>query len=170
MKKVIALLLILFTFFTTTLAQNDCKMCGDWIGTKAAPSSPRGDMTVHTTKTFVRIKKYEDNYTVRVKNYAIDDPSDIRYWNDCKITSTSANSISFISFVDDEYDWTDTYKKGIKVHKASYHVIGNLTYSEGIVSFSYHMHVSYYNKSNELLDSEDCYYTEIKLYKNEDDW
>lgn len=174
MKKVIALFLILFTFFTTTLAQNDCQMCGDWIGTysmSVIDPDPDGSFIYEKCKMHIRIKQHGNNMSVRVKTYFVKNPNDIQYWNDCNITSVSENSISFSTFVRDSFDWNSSDRKNGKIiNKASYWNICTLSYERGKLVLYEHLYTEYYDKNGAIIGTHSNPISSVSLYQDDDDW
>lgn len=173
MKKILALLSILFTFIVTTLAQNDCKMCGTWNGTYSItfPDPNLDELVDEVRKIIIRIKQYGDDISVRVKNYPVKDPSNVHYWNDCKITNVSENAISFSSFVRDSFDWDSSDRKnGRIINKASYWNICTLSYEKGKLILSEHLYTEYYAKNGDIIGTHNSPISSVSLYQDDDDW
>lgn len=79
-------------------AQDDCKLCGTWIGqwTDLLITDPNTDeYTPGTCKMYVQVKKYGQEYKIRIK-YEYPSIDHVRYENDeCSILDIAENSIHF---------------------------------------------------------------------------
>lgn len=173
MKKIIALTLIMLPLALPLFAQDDCKMCGTWIGTYSFPlpdPDPDGDIVNENYKMFVRVKQYGNNYSIRVKTFPIKETDNIKYWNDCEVTAVSEDVISFSSFVRDSYDWSNSDRKnGRVISKTSYWNICTLTYSNNKLILSQHLHTEYYDQNGTLIGTHNNPLSSISLYQD-DDW
>lgn len=173
MKKTIFFLL-LFLFFEAIATAQDCKMCGDWIGTytiSIPDPEPDGGMIDQNMKMLIRIKQYGDDMSIRVKTFPVNEPNDIKYWPDCEITNATDNSISFTSSAGDSFDWDNNDRKnGRVINKASYYCMCILDYRNGKIVLSRHFHVDYYDRYNSYIDGRDYGYETISLYQEDDDW
>lgn len=171
--RTVILLAFLLGMALIPLRAQDCKMCGDWIGTytiSIPDPDPDGGMIDENVKMYVRIKRYGDDMSVRVKTHPVKDPNNLRYF-DCSITNTTNNSISFTAFVGDDYDWDNTDKKnGRIIYKASYYWVCLITYYSGKMVLSRHFRADYYDKYNSWIDAHDAGYETITLYQEDDDW
>ena len=171
-------MVILFTFLlgmaSIPLCAQDCKMCGDWIGTytiSIPDPDPDGGMIDQHVKMYVRIKQFGEDLSVRVKSYPVDEPNNVKYWSDCEITNTTTSSISFTSYADDSYEWDNTDKKnGRIIYKALYFRECVLDYYSGKIVLSLHFHVDYYDRYNSWIDGHDFGYETITLYQDDEDW
>lgn len=172
MKKSIAT--FLFLVIGTIVSAQDCKMCGDWIGTYTIevpdPNPDRG-LIHENRKMFIRIKQYGNDKSVRVKTTPVKEPNDINYWSECEITNSTDNSISFTSFVAEDYDWDNNDKtNGRIIYKATYYWVCSINYYSGKIVLSRRFHVDYYDKYNSWIDDHDASYETITLYQEDDDW
>lgn len=172
--RTVILLAFLLGMALIPLRAQDCKMCGDWIGTytiSIPDPDPDGGMIDENVKMYVRIKRYGDDMSVRVKTHPVKDSNNIKYWSDCNITDLTNNSISFTSFVTDSNDWDNNDRiNGRVINKASYSVICRLCYQNGKMVMSRHFHVDYFDRNNYWIDGNDYAFETISLYLEEDDW
>lgn len=174
MKKTLTLLITLCTLSALSFAQENCKLCGTWIGTFTLPvpdPDPDGDIANETFKMYIRVRQHGNNYSVRVKTFPIKETDNIKYWNNCEVTSISEESITFSSFVRDCYDWSNSDRKnGRVIHKTSYWNICTLTYHSVKLVLSQHLHTKYYDKNGTLIGTHNNPSSYISLYQDNDDW
>lgn len=171
MKKLFTLAFFVCTFSLTVLAQNDCKLCGDWIGTKLECVGPK---EYENYKLHVRIRKYDGDISVRVKYYPRNNPSSIKYWGDGEITSISEDVLTFVSHIGDDYDWDNSDRiNGRVIYKSSYDNVCTIRYLGGKIELSYKARATYYDKNNNVIGTEyrpESSYFEYVLYKDGEDW
>ena len=175
MKKITLLLSFFLVIITATcFAQNDCKLCGDWMGiyTIQVPDpNPDGGIIDEDERMYIRIKQLGNEMSVRVKICPVKEPNNVHYWSDCEITNLTDTSISFTSFIKDDYDWNNSDRKnGRVIEKASYYALCCISYYNGKIVMSYHMHVDYYDKYSALIQGRNFGYETITLYQGDDDW
>ena len=174
------ILLTLFLGITTAacFAQDGCKLCGDWVGVyekELGKYDYNEDRIIPASyKLYVRIKKIDDTYIVRVKERIIDGSTDFNYMPDCIITNSSDNRISWY------WDWGDDdnggygYSNGVAyTHQTSYVTIylesGKLIYT-GITI------IKEYNRRGELVKQWESPHgvfpcgDAVTLYKDDSDW
>lgn len=169
MKKLITLTLIMLPLALPLFAQDDCKMCGDWQGIYSTTELSTGENAGYR-RMVVRIKKTGTTKTIRIKNYAVDNPSDIIYWTDIQVAYCNENTISFKCPVGNEKNWDDYKINGRYVACAYYTCFGSVNYVNDFLSLSYYFHVDYVDKNNNVIKSEDYDQTDLKLFQEDNDW
>lgn len=171
MKKFFTFAFFVCTFVITVLAQNECKLCGDWIGTKQECVGPK---EYENYKIHVRIRDYDGNISVRVKYYPKNNPNSVKYWGDAEISSFTENNISFVSHYGDDYDWDNSDRmNGRVIYRASYDFLCTIRYLGGTIKLSYKSRATYYDRNNNLIGTEyrpESSYFESVLYKDGEDW
>jgi len=169
MKKIV-IVLFLFTLSTIVFAQTNCTLCGDWIGNYSIEDfDSDGRFFNENRKMYIRVQNNGDKMSIRVKTFPTKDPSDVKYWNDCKITRSTDKKITFYSFIFTSDDWSGAEKKnGIVICKANHFVSCVLTYVDGRVLLSQNLYTEYYDCRGELIGTHSNPRETITLYK--DDW
>ena len=179
MKKVFALVITLCTLTTLSFAQDDCKMCGDWVGvyngTKLHPTEDR--LIPADYKLYVRIKNIEDNITVRLKCQLADNSAAAWYMNEWKVSEYSENRIVLV------WDGGDDDNDGdgwgiIKGEKCAYRrdvIYASLELTKGVLYFDGGTNYgTYYDDSGNKIDSfhfeASIPARKVTLYKDDDDW
>lgn len=178
MKKIFSSFLPLFLFSTMAFTQENCKICGDWVGVYNQELG-KYDQTEDTFipanyKLYVRIKKIDGTYIVRVKYQIADGSMAVNYTPDCIITNSTDTKISW------HWDWGnddnggDSWGDGIAyVHNTSYLTVflenGRLVYTgKGIIKE--------YNRRGDLVKQWESPHgvfpsgDRVILYKEDDDW
>ena len=158
MKKITLLFVFLFGIMTATcFAQEDCKMCGDWVGVyESSKMHPTEDRLIPADwKMYIRIKKIDGFYNARVKTRIADNSMEYVYWTDWKMYQAYDNKIILRWEVKDDKVYDDVYF--------------TLTYNQGILYFDGGtIHRTYYaNKSKQTLPAP---FSPVTLYKEENDW
>ena len=155
----------------TCYAQDNCKMCGDWVGvyesSKMHPTE--GRLVPADWKLYIRIKKIDGFYTVRVKTRIADNSGDYFYWPDYTVYQADDNKI-FLRY-DGGYD--DNNGNGYGTFAYSVDIIHiSLEYQYGILYLDGKQYVRLYDNNDNLIDNKDIklYKSPIKLYKDDNDW
>ncbi len=168
MKKVLLMMLLALTFYN--ISAQECDLCGTWIGTSKVFLS--GDDTVQ--KTYIKIKKYGEKYTIRVKQvYTDNNQSKTNYWNDCTNVYVNGNIIGWRSFSHqvDENDDGHWKHNGRIIDVAKYYYVCTATFDNGILYFSQKVEGEFIGRDGGIIGKYDQPPYPIKeLYKEEDDW
>lgn len=161
--------MLLFSFSTLTIAQNDCEMCGTWTA-----STNVGNNDENVRKTTIRIKKNKDYYTVRVKDfYTYSSGGTLNdYWNDCTQISVAGNTISWQSYSHREDDWSNSDRiNGKMIIFAKYYKICEATVNGDVLYLRLGIIGDYYGRNGEIIGHYgDGYTSQITLYKEDEDW
>lgn len=174
MKKKLIYMFFLLLSVIGLMAQ-ESKMYGDWQGyydTKE-PNENWEMVPVHM-KMYVRIKSQGGKLSVRVKNYPMENPSKITYWNNCNITRQTSTSISFSSLINTVNErWNDTESERVNgkvVFKYSVYYDSYAYLEEGTLNLTYHLRYVYYGRDDEVIGYSDGIADNVTLYQEEDDW
>ncbi len=162
--------MLLLAFFlgvitTITFAQEDCKICGTWSGNfKAWKERYNEDVD---NKLIVRIRKWDDTYTVRVKEIDIRS-GDIFYWRTCTVTSSNENSISF--YIAEPMTWDEQFN--VYYTYTSYYTI---IYSNGVLLYNQDSYkIVDYDINKMFLKTTNWpgkkQYSNVSMYKDDEDW
>lgn len=149
------------------MAQDDCKMCGDWVGTFKG-------VVGEQCKIYLRIRQYGEEIKIRTK---LETPNGITYdyMAPTKILSVTENSIEYSSGEDDNplpsylnetiTGWSNTF---------DYYII---RFKDGYIHLLNHRRfIDEYNKNKvfmyrrEVERSRLIPILDVDLYKVEDDW
>ena len=141
-----------------------------WVGTWEGVETIHGFDGDFQNKFIVRINKFGDDYGVRVKLIPLDNPSKVKYWNDCKVTYSDNSSIEWKSFIETNYDFDSTYKNGRKVYSADYTWVVSALYSNGRIVLEKFLHVDLKDKNGSIIDKQNTRPEKLSLYKQESDW
>lgn len=157
--------------FASAQISSQNSIVGTWEGieTELLPDENSDGLRDYQFKLVVRITKYDDEYGVRVKEIPIDNTSNVRYWNDCKVTYSDESTINWFSYKGSSYDW-DTVRKGRRIDSCDCYWIVSATYSNGKLSITKHLHFDYKDKSGDVIDTHDSPPQRNTLYRQENDW
>lgn len=180
MKKSLLIIAVFCSLFSMQLRAQECKICGDWVGVfEGSKMHPSEDRTVSAEyKLYIRIKKVDDNFIVRVKDRLADGSSEFVYAPECIVQNVTQNKISWYwDWGEDDnggYGWGT--EKGVKI--AYVHCISyvSATLNNGILYYDGGKEVckqcdrngnvvSQYEKKNLYPTS-----SRVALYKDDDDW
>lgn len=181
MKKITVLLFFFVVTSISVFAQTDCKMCGDWIGSwqEIYPydfeSEDDGDWRLGKVTRYIRIRKYGDEYKIRIKSSYVDIGRTVYDEDEFDILNVTDTSIYWkaISAIDVHYDQNNR----IKYYDQTiiYYII---TYRNGYIHFQ--MTDSYYleydnNKrlvstTDFINDQKDKPRYNLDLFKEDNDW
>lgn len=164
--KITLIMTILIASASMAFAQDNDPWVGTWEGIESI-LGPDGDFQ---NKTIVRISKHGDDYDVRVKLFSIDNPSKVKYWNDCIITYCDKSTMKWYSYASTSFDWDNTYENGEKVYSAIYTWKVSATNINGRITLEKKLHVDYRNKNNSIIGGWDMPSSQITLRKQESDW
>lgn len=178
MKRLLSLILLCLVIATTSFAQEGCKLCGDWVGVykqDLGKYDQNEDRIIPADyKLYVRIKKNDDTYIVRVKYRIADGSMEFNYTPDCIITNSTDTKISWYWDWGDDDNGRDGWGDGISyVHNTSFLTVslenGRLFYTgKGIIKE--------YNRRGELVKQWESPHgvfpsgNRVILYKEDDDW
>lgn len=177
MKKMVLLISLCLTGIYPVFAQDNCKICGDWIGTCSLDDGyDTEDKTMirKTYKIFVRIKQAEDNPIVRVKLVPVEG-GNTWYLDNCEIMDASDSFMQWSKLREIDTDCDDeSYREvvnGSKVGRVERYFIENVKYSNGVLHFTRNMWVVYYNPAGVQLHTEVVRnIISTTLYKDDNDW
>lgn len=179
MKKLFALTLMMLPLALPLFAQDDCKMCGDWVGvyngTKPHPTEER--LIPADYKLYVRIKRIEDNISVRLKCQLADNSAAAWYMNDWKVSDYSENRIVLVWDGGDDDNGGDGWDI-INGKKCAYRrdiIYASLELTKGILYFNGGTNYgTWYDKYGNVLDTfhfdASIPARNVTLYKDDDDW
>ena len=185
MKKRILLFVFLLGIMTVTcFAQDNCKMCGDWVGTvwKSYPHNTKSDGSADWQMgkmiQYIRIKRFGDEYKIRLKHQYVDGDIGTVYNNDeitiLNATDTSIyyKTIDYMSCNYDQYDRITDCSRVEKFFIITYHngyIHQNLT---AVQALRYDSNKQYVGTTRENLSSwlETFPEYNLDLYKEENDW
>lgn len=105
---------------TTAMAQEP-SICGDWVGVyEDSDMNPTAEFqSVVDWKLYIRIKRIDGQYRVRMKRRIADESLPFSYENNCKVQSANTNEIVWIGYDVDNYDWDSTDKKqGVRIERS----------------------------------------------------
>lgn len=127
---------LLFLFGLNYISAQDCPICGEWTST-----FPVGMGEVTANRLHVLIRKAGDKYYVNVKTMRLleNGGEDPYYWNDCTVTQSNENSISWVSLshivTEDELDG-DERINGKRIYSAKCFYVCSATVENGVLHFS----------------------------------
>lgn len=174
MKTIYKTLVLLLMCISSAMAfaQDNDPWVGTWEGveTITVPDKNSDGYIDFQKKIVVRISKYGDTYGVRVKEISVSNPSDMKYWNDCKVTYSDNSTIKYQSYIQTSYDWDSTYKNGSKVYSAVYTWVVSALYSNGRITLEKFIHTDYKDKNGSFIGTQDTRPKKLSLYKQESDW
>ena len=175
MKKMVSAILLLLSLITPVFAQENCDLCGTWTTVVHI-----GNGIAINNKIYVRINKYGDSYSVRVKEfYTYEDGSTkTYYWQDCVGVNVSENSIQWNNLSHSDSDWNDSDRiNGIRIYLAKYYHICSATVSGGVLHFRYTIRGDYYGKSGNIIGNHwnkdydgNIIWRTYDLFKDDPDW
>ena len=175
--KYILFLLLLFCF-KTTKAQEPA-ICGDWIGIYAGfkqsdELDEDGDKRlVHADyKMYIRIKRLNGNYIVRIKTRIADESGPFHYEPDCQIEYSDESRINWIVDLGYDYDWSSTAKEqGIRIGHSHDIKACRVTLANGVLRYSEEPRTTYYDiQGRKITTKAWTWGRKISLYKEEPDW
>lgn len=145
MKRLLSLLLLLFSFSILSAQEQDCDMCGDWMGVQTVEIT---NTYKATTKYYLRCRKYGNSYTVQIKRH-----------------------ITYFDFDEQKEEEDGVYYYDIANVKVLDN--GNITFTSSSKNSTYKL--IWVNASIEfwVVDSKDEGFKPFKMitfYKDNDDW
>lgn len=175
MKKTLTLLITLCTLSALSFAQENCKLCGTWIGswTGTQINTETEQYDYGTWKIYIRINKYGDNYKIRIKK-EFPDHGWTRYVNDdCTILDVDANSIHFkltssllYSLVNNVVTYSNEERYYSLVYLDGY---AHLTLN-AVIGYEYDRNRRFIKKYNGLPYKVKTPEDDIDLFKDEENW
>ena len=169
--KRLKLLLLTVLCSINMLAQNS-PLIGTWEGTLSMEiPDPNSDGTKnYQYKAIVRIKQYDGDYLVRMKNVPTEEPSKARYFDNCTIISSSPTTLTWNCGNEKSYD-CGYIVNGHTVHSAEFSYNCSVKFDKGRLCYSYYMHTIYRNKREIIIGTHDTpILGETYLYSQEGDW
>lgn len=179
MKKTLTLLITLCILTTLSYAQDDCKMCGDWVGvytgTKIHPTEDR--LIPADYKLYVRISIIENNISIRLKYQIVDNSFAAVYMNEWTVSDHSEDRIFLM--LDSGNDDNEGGGWGLKNGKyCAYRrdvIHASLELKNGILFFyGGTNYITWYDKNGNVIDTShhDAIYPtrKVTLFKGGDDW
>ena len=170
MKKLLFLILFCSTSIASVFAQ-ECPMCGDWVGVFDYPRYDKSkDRLVSAQKKMViRIRKNDDQYSVRIKTRYVDSPGEYVYWTDWKLHQAYENKIVL------KWDVGKSDNGGYGYGSFAYSidvVYATIEYRNGTLLFDGGTaYAKYYDKNGNLIEKNTYQFEEpLTLYKEDDDW
>ena len=161
MNKILVIILLLFSFPVALIAQ-ESPLCGDWTGNYYLKVGSMGA----NMKRFIRIKKYGDNYTVRMKEINLD--LNRTTYSDCVVTSSDDNSISFYEDYPKEYENDDS--KWVASEGKNY---WSVQLVDGVLKLRNHgNYTKLFDKNNNTkeINMPPQTSSNMNLYKDDSDW
>lgn len=164
---------LILTVMATPLVAQDCKICGDWIGTCSLDHEwdpVYKTMTKKTYKIYVRIKQEEQNHFVRVKLVPLDG-GETWYQEPCNIKYITSNSITWSVFLRDDSNWDDSDKyNGLTIGYAKYYHYYKVVSCDGYLCLTCQVIVQYYSRSGSFIGTDKGpFHIRTNIYKD-DDW
>ena len=177
MKKRILLFVFLLGIMTVTcFAQDNCKMCGTWIGkwNEKILNKDSDELELTQLKKIIRIDKYGEEYNIRIK---IENPRiDHTHYEDDDITILYAddNSVRFKLTSDYEPDYVNHIITGYSIVERFY----ELYYKNGYVhlkryaqiQYDYDMHKNFIRKWDAQELAGTGFGDDIDMYNEKDNW
>ena len=162
---------------TTAMAQEP-SICGDWVGVyEDSDMNPTAEFqSVVDWKLYIRIKRIDGQYRVRMKRRIADESLPFSYENNCKVQSANTNEIVWIGYDVDNYDWDSTDKKqGVRIghtHETVYHKV---VLNHGVMDYYKKSVTTYYDTHGHLITTSTIIFPETgspycNLYKDDSDW
>ena len=142
MKKLIVLTSLFLLVAKFTNAQENCKMCGTWVGSYNYYyyDDDTGTRKPGKFNKYIRIQKYGENYKIRMKTIFTD--KNLTTYDDdvYRIIETTDNSIYMVA---SSRDLTPNYKND----RISYYTAGDvyylITYLDGYIHFKLVKEIDY---------------------------
>ena len=177
MKKISLLLSLLLGIMTATcFAQEDCKMCGTWIGKWYGQqfNNDTDEWDYGYWHKYIRIDKYGDEYKIRIKlefpnhNYTSYES------DDCTIISTSDNLIRFkltSKLLPDYYNDNITGYGNMERFYELYYKNGYVhlkRYAQ--IQYNYDRHKNFIREWDAQEMAETGFGDDIDMYNEKDNW
>lgn len=176
MRKIILPVVFLLgvLMLSQSLVAQDCKMCGDWIGTCSLDHEwdpVYKTMVKKTYRIFVRIKRVDENPIVRLKLIPTDG-GETWYQDPCNIEAFTTNSIAWSVFIRDDSDWDENDRlNGIIIGSAKYYHYYEATYYSGYMHLTCKVVTKYYSRSGDYIDLDSGpIHINTNVYKDDEDW
>lgn len=172
MKKLLLFVLVIITYWMPVYAQ-DCKLCGDWIGSRSGQQmNSSGKYDYGMFKDYIRIRKYGDEYKIKMKTTFPDHNWVMYETRALTILDADENSIYFAlagSLEKEDFGYDQI---------VSYYLI---TYKNGYINCSLvnQIDIHYDENRNRIREENTLKYVccrepggsnNMDLYKEDDDW
>ena len=179
MRKILLTTMLCLVSFSMTYSQEDCKMCGDWIGifegTKPHPTEDR--LIPADYKLYIRIKKIDTNLIVRIKYSLADNSTGFSYMNEWKVFDFSEKKITlkWDSGIDDNAGQGWGIKNGKKCAYRRDVICASIELQQGVLYFDGGQNnVTWYDSNNNIISANafpnNIPAKNVTLYKEENDW
>lgn len=158
-------------------AQDDCKLCGDWVGTCSLDSEYDTENKVMIQKNYklvIRINQGEERPIVRVKMVPTDG-GDTWYLDNCNIMESSDTYLqwSILRSVDTDCD-DESYREAAHWHrvgKVELYFVESVKYRNSVLHFNRDLWEVYYDTKGMYITTKTVKnILSTTLYKDGDDW
>ena len=182
MRKIFITVMLCLTTFSMAFAQEDCKMCGDWVGTfqESYPhdtqSDDDGDWRIDKVTMNIRIKKFGNEYKIRQKwTYAGGNIGTVYDNEEMEVITSTDTSVywkveSPLQAHYDQYNRIKYYDRTVIYYQITFHngyIHYKLVDSYYIEYDKYKNHIS---TTDFIKDKNSKPRYNLDLYKEDDDW